>query len=76
MSLRLPAYEVRAVDSTGCGDAFTAGFLLAWRETGRVAGAAGALVATGLGSDAGIIDFAATEAAMRSRTERAMREAG
>lgn len=48
------------VDTTGCGDGFTAGLL-----TGLLAGAApedaawlglacGALVATGLGSDAGI----------------------
>ena len=28
-TLRLPAYEVRAVDSTGCGDAFTAGLIAA-----------------------------------------------
>jgi sugar/nucleoside kinase (ribokinase family) len=56
----LPAIEVDVVDTTGCGDAFTAGML-----AGLLAGAdpvdaawlgiaCGSLVATGLGSDAGI----------------------
>src|SRR6266567_3902995 len=60
----LPAIEVEVVDTTGCGDGFTAGLL-----AGLLAGAApvdagwlgiacGSLVATGLGSDAGIENFA------------------
>jgi sugar/nucleoside kinase (ribokinase family) len=68
----IPAIAVDVVDTTGCGDAFDAGML-----TGLLAGcdpvdaawlgiACGSLVATGLGSDAGItslqqvLDFLAT----------------
>jgi sugar/nucleoside kinase (ribokinase family) len=57
---RVPAIEVEVVDTTGCGDAFDAGFivgLLLGSQPGEAAElgvACGALVATGLGSDAGI----------------------
>ena len=61
-------YKVDVVDSTGCGDAFTSGFI-----SGLIGGlgleravdrglACGSLVATGLGSDAGIVDLAQVEA--------------
>jgi hypothetical protein len=60
---RSPAYAIDVVDTTGCGDAFDAGFIAALHhrmelETAlRFAQASAALVATGLGSDAGIRSF-------------------
>ena len=64
--IRIPAFEVPVVDSTGCGDAYCAGFLVGlskgWdlAQCGLFGAAASALVITGLGSDAGIVDFDAT----------------
>ncbi len=61
--LKMPAYPITIVDTTGCGDAFDAGFIVALHrrmdvETSlRFAQAAAALVASGLGSDAGIVSF-------------------
>lgn len=64
--IRVPAYKVPVVDSTGCGDAYCAGFIVGltkgWslEQCGRLGAAASALVITGLGSDAGIVDFEET----------------
>jgi len=64
--IRLPAYKVPVVDSTGCGDAYCAGFIVGlshgWdlERAGRLATAASAQVITGLGSDAGIVDLEQT----------------
>jgi sugar/nucleoside kinase (ribokinase family) len=69
--LRSPAYEVAVVDTTGCGDAFDAGMITAIVrgmdvETSlRFAQASAGLVATGLGSDAGIVSFEHTLETMK-----------
>jgi sugar/nucleoside kinase (ribokinase family) len=62
----LPALNVPVVDSTGCGDACSAGFiagiLQGWdlESSGWLAMTTGGLVVQGLGSDAGIVDLAGT----------------
>jgi sugar/nucleoside kinase (ribokinase family) len=64
---RVPAFAVEVLDTTGCGDAFSAGFLrgLALGRSRRDAAvlgcAAAALVAQGLGSDFGDIDLEAAD---------------
>jgi sugar/nucleoside kinase (ribokinase family) len=70
--MKSPAYDIKVVDTTGCGDAFDAGFIAALHhkmdaETAlRFAQASAGLVATGLGSDAGIVSFEDTLATMKS----------
>ena len=66
LRLRIPAFKVAVVDTTGCGDAWTGGFIaglsrgMTIEEAAQLGSACGSLVATGLGSDAGIIDFDST----------------
>jgi sugar/nucleoside kinase (ribokinase family) len=73
---RLPAFAIDVTDTTGCGDAFSAGLIAGlhhgWdvEKSARFASAAGALVATGLGSDAGIVSFADTERLMNTARTR------
>ena len=67
----VPAFEVEAVDTTGCGDAFSAGLLRGLalgrgrRDAAQLGCAAAALVAQGLGSDHGDFDLAAADALAR-----------
>lgn len=71
--LRLPAFAVDVVDTTGCGDAFSAGFItglverLPLEDCARLGLACGSLVATGLGSDAAIIDRAQVDSFLATR---------
>ncbi|WP_345064755.1 sugar kinase [Leifsonia kafniensis] len=73
----LPAYEIDVVDSTGCGDAFTSGLISGLLDGLDVIDAAerglacGSLVATGLGSDAGIVDREQVAAFQRTQPRRA-----
>ena len=79
--IRLPALEVPVVDSTGCGDAYCAGFIaglgMGWsvEEAGRLGTAAAGLVITGLGSDAGIVNLDETVAFMKAAKALPMGEA-
>ena len=60
LDVSLPALAIDVVDTTGCGDGFDAGFLtgllagLTPTQAAWVGSVCGSLVATGLGSDAGI----------------------
>jgi sugar/nucleoside kinase (ribokinase family) len=66
MEKRIPCFKVPVVDSTGCGDAYCAGFIvglsMGWdlEKAARLGTAAGGLVIQGLGSDAGITDLVQT----------------
>ncbi|MGW0805692.1 carbohydrate kinase family protein [Nonomuraea sp. NPDC002799] len=62
----VPALKTEVADTTGCGDAYCAGFLTGLLDgqdvltAARWGTAAAARVATGLGSDAGLTDLAST----------------
>ncbi|MDE2445745.1 MAG: kinase [Alphaproteobacteria bacterium] len=65
-SFKMPAFDVDVKCSCGCGDAFNAGFAVGLvkgfdiEKTVRFAQATSALNATGLGSQAGVTDYAHT----------------
>jgi sugar/nucleoside kinase (ribokinase family) len=69
--VRVPAYRVEAVDTTGAGDSFNAGFLHRWLEGAplfeclRLGAACGALSTLGLGGTAAQPTLAEAEALVR-----------
>lgn len=69
---QLPAYKIEVSDTTGCGDSYCGGFIAglnlgySLEEACQLGTATSALVATGLGSDAAVIDLQTTEKFMRS----------
>jgi sugar/nucleoside kinase (ribokinase family) len=74
--MHLAAHDIKVVDTSGCGDAYCAGFIRALRlgwpssECMKLGNAAAALVAQGLGSDAGIRDLDDTIRFMRETALR------
>ncbi|MGY4923432.1 carbohydrate kinase family protein [Streptomyces sp. 900105755] len=73
----VPAFEIDVVDTTGCGDAFSAGFVFGIglgrtpHDAAVLGNAVAALVAQGLGSDHGDFDLAAADAFAATGTRRA-----
>ncbi|MFG3296184.1 carbohydrate kinase family protein [Streptomyces sp. NPDC048179] len=73
----VPSFEIDVVDTTGCGDAFSAGFLRGIglgrtpHEAAVLGNAVAALVAQGLGSDHGDFDLAAVDAFAAASARRA-----
>ncbi len=69
-AFQLPAHQIEVLDTTGCGDSFTAGIITGlakgWslRESARFANTVAAHVACGLGSQGILTDFDATLKAM------------
>jgi sugar/nucleoside kinase (ribokinase family) len=72
----VPAFAVDVVDTTGCGDAFSAGFLrgislgMAVREAAELGCATAAQVAQGVGTDHGAYDLDSVQAFAATATRR------
>jgi sugar/nucleoside kinase (ribokinase family) len=77
----VPAFDVEVVDTTGCGDSFTAGIIVALRQgwdlrrSAKFASAVAAKVAMGLGSDGKLTSFNDTIQAMDTLPTRAVEAA-
>jgi len=63
---RVPAFEVDVADTTGCGDSYCGGFIAGLNlgfdveKACQLGTATSGLVASGLGSDAGVVDLETT----------------
>jgi sugar/nucleoside kinase (ribokinase family) len=72
VEMRLPAFKVQVSDTTGCGDAYCGGFIAGLalnydlEQACRLGTATSGLVASGLGSDAGVVDLPTTLAFIRT----------
>lgn len=72
LTFRIPAFQVDVKCTCGCGDVFNAGFAagllkgMSPQDAVRLAQGCSALNATGLGSQAGVVDLAQTLAFMRA----------
>lgn len=72
----VPAYDVEVVDTTGCGDAFSAGFLrgrglgLDLRASAELGCATAAQLVSGVGTDAGDYDLASVQAFVQNTPTR------
>ena len=75
-TFEVPAYDIEVVDTTGCGDAFSAGFLRGLslggdlRAAARLGCATAAQVAQGLGTDAGSYTLESVQAFEQEAPER------
>jgi sugar/nucleoside kinase (ribokinase family) len=75
-TIEVPAFAIDVVDTTGCGDAFSAGFVLGralgrdLREAARLGCATAAQVASGIGTDAGAYDLETVDAFANSQRRR------
>ncbi len=73
--IRMPAYQVQAIDSTGAGDAFAAGFIagvwFGWPlvQVARFANALGALCVTGVGASGGVLPLEETREFMKNNPQ-------
>jgi len=69
---RIPAFKVNVSDTTGCGDSYCGGFIAGLNlgyeleDACRLGTATSGLVASGLGSDAGVVDLESTLAFMNT----------
>jgi len=76
--IRAPAFQVQAIDSTGAGDAFAAGFITgAWfgwplDQVTRFANAVGALCVTGPGATGGVLSLTETQQFIQSTPQYAV----